>query len=320
MIEHISSVVPFPGVDFPRSTRIPLRRSIRSGHPSRTDRLDLRAFVRLLEAEGLSDRLPDLEHQVATLSNYNFTVFGFAFDPSEIRIPERDLPWLLLGLREGILTRPLVIDSPSAIDALRLSLDASYSLLAYRFEKLARSGIRFSAFQGGWEPWRDLRWTRRGSLSERLRKIVGSPSASYDDLLSVYEGLGPAPTVGDCLGAGPRFLLVGPNREAPRNRVLAIRPNGEPRVKRMLECRSPAFALEEGCRFLSPEATLMLLGSPGVRADDSSILGMDGPIWLSGLNSLGRVAMMQAETRGVALTCGDPRRNDPVDRLPASSE
>ncbi|MEO6325924.1 MAG: hypothetical protein ABIQ65_14965 [Thermoanaerobaculia bacterium] len=318
MLDHLSSILPFPGV--PRSTIFPTRHAIRSGRPSHGDRLDLHTFVRLLEAEGLSDRLPDLELQVSTLSNYNLRVFGFAFDPSEIRIPERDIPWLLMGLRTGILTRPLVIDSPSAIDAIRLGLASSSPLLFYRLERLAQSGIHFASFYGAREQWRDLRWTRRGALADKLLRVVGSASASHENLSAVYERLRPAPTVGDRLGAGPRFLLVGPDREPAQNRVLSKQSNGEPRAKKMLECRSPAFALEKGCRFLCPEGALMLLGSPGVRDDESSLLAVDGPIWLSGLNPFGRVATLQSESRGIVLDCGDPRRNDPLDRLPASSE
>ncbi|MEO6325685.1 MAG: hypothetical protein ABIQ65_13770 [Thermoanaerobaculia bacterium] len=318
MLQHLSSVLPFPGVS--RSSRFPAWHAIRSARPPRGDRLDLRTFVRLLEAEGLSDRLPDLELRVSALSDYNLKVFGFAFDPRDLRIPERDLPWLLMGLRTGVLTRPLVIDSPSAIDSIRVGLDVSSSLLFYRLERLAESGLHFSCFSGSREQWRDLRWTKHGSLADKLLRVVGSPSASHDDLTAVYERLRPAPTVGDRLGAGPRFLLVGSNREPSQNRVLARRPNGAPSVRRMLECRAPAFALEKGCRFLSPEAALLLLGSPGVRDDESSFLAVDGPIWLSGLNPFGRVATLQSESRGIVIGCGDPKRNEPLDRLPASSE
>lgn len=318
MFEHVASVLPFPGVSVRRSAAP--RGSRRPSRAPQGARLDLRAFVHLLAAEGLSDRLPDLERQVAALSAYNRCVFGFTFNPSEVRIPERDLPWLLLGLREGILTRPLVIDSPRAIDAVRLGIDLACPILTYRLEQLALSGIHFRCAAASWEVWRELRWPRHGPLADRVGRLVGARSASYADLAAVYDQLPPSPTIGERLGVGPRFLLVGPNWEERRNRVLAARTNGAPVVKTLASWRSAAFALDEGCRFLSPEAALLLLGTPGVRDGDSTFLASDGPIWLSALNRVGRVAMLQSESSGVVLSCGDPKRVEPFDRLPACSE
>jgi hypothetical protein len=106
-----TAVLPFPGRHIPPPA-FRHRHSPPAARPNWSQRLDIRAFTRLLHVEGLSDRLPDLETQLDALSDENHRVFGFSFDPQEIRIAERDLRWLLLGLRKGLLTRPLVIDSP----------------------------------------------------------------------------------------------------------------------------------------------------------------------------------------------------------------
>jgi hypothetical protein len=319
MFEHASSVISFPDIAH-RSSALRHRHPVRTGRSPYANRLDLRTFVRLLQDEGLSDRLPDLELHIRRLSDYHRSVFGFTFDPAAIRIPNRDLAWMLLGLREGILTRGIVIDSPRAMDVVRLGLDPTCSMLRYRFEQLVRSGIHFISPCATWSLWNDLRWPKHGSLAERVTRVGGAPSASYTDLMAVYESLPSPPTIGGRVGIGPRLLLVGRNREPRLNRVLAARSNGEPVVKTMFDCRSPAFALEEGCRFLSPEGALLLLASPDVRDGESSYLAEEGPIWLSGLNPFGMMAKMQSEARGVFVSVGDVRRNDPLDRLPASSE
>jgi hypothetical protein len=319
MLQHSAAVLPFPGHHLPPPA-LRRRHSPPPSRPQPTQRLDLRSFTRLLHAEGLSDQLPDLETQVDALSDEHRSIFGFSFDPEEIRIAERDLPWMLLGLRKGILTRPLVIDSPCALDAVRLGLALSCSMLRYRFECLERSGIHFRNSSGSWALWSDLRWPRIAPLADAVRRLVGPRLPSSSDLAAVYERLPLSVTIGDRLGAAPRFLLVGRDREPVRNRVLAARPDGRPAMRSFIGFRYPALALERGCRFLSPEAALLLLGSQELRSGESSLLAADGPIWLSGLDPFGRVAMMQSEVDGIVIMCGDPRRNEPFDRLPASSE
>ncbi|KAA0255529.1 hypothetical protein FBQ97_00100 [Acidobacteria bacterium ACD] len=319
MLQHTAAVLPFPGHGVPPPA--PRRRhSSSAARHQPTSRLDLRSFVRLLRAEGLSARLPSLRHQVEELAERHHAVFGFGFDPDEIRIPARDLPGMLLGLREGILTRPVVVDSPHILDAIRLGLDFASSMLRYRIERLAASGIRFRFPELGWALWSDLRWPRHGSLAERIRRIVGMPSASHGDLVTVYERLPRPPTIGERLGTAPRLLFVGESREPWRTKLLGSDSSGELVVKALQSFRSAAVALEEGCRFLSPEAALLLLASPETRQGNPGPFGWEGPVWLSGVDQFGRVAMMEADSDAVTLSCRQPRRFEMFDRLPASSE
>jgi hypothetical protein len=102
--------------------------------------------------------------------------------------------------------------------------------------------------------------------------------------------------------------------------VLAAGPNGTPIVRGMSPFHSAACAFEARCRFLAPEAALLLLGAPDVRDRSSTFLGADHGIWLSALDPFGRVAMMRSHPDGIELSCEHPRRSDPIDRLPASSE
>ena len=319
MVGHGASILSFPQIDA-RGSTLGGRHHDRAATTPDSDRLDLGSFVRLLEREGLADRLPHLELRVQALSNDYLNVFGFTFDPSEIRIPKRDVPRLLLGIRERVFTRPLVIHSPSVLDAIRLGLQPSMPMLTYRFECLARSGLRFKSAFTSWIFWKDLRSPRDRPLADEVRRVVGPRLSASSDLAAVYEGLPPGATIAERLGAAPQFLLVGRNRESAHNRVLATRADGTPVVKVLTGCRSPAFAMERGCRFLSPEAALLLLGWQDNRDGDSSLLACEGPIWLSALDPFGRVPMLQSEPDGVVLSTGDPRRNEPFDRLPATSE
>lgn len=294
--------------------RIPLE--ARKRIPGR--RLDLRAFRQHLETAGLSEQLPYLESRIEELADYNERVFGFSFDPADIRIAERDLPRMTLGLREGILVRPLVIDSPRTEDAVRLGLDLSAPMLRYRYDCLARSGIRFIGGEGRWEEWRELRTPWHGSLADRVRRS-GCPT-SPPDFWGLHPLLPPPSTIGERLGAAPRLVLVGPDTEPFENRLLATGPDGEPVVRTMGSTHSAGNALRQGCRFLSHEGALLLLGTPDLRSDDSTMLASMGAIWLSAVNPFGRLAMLRTHTDGVELLCQDPQRDRPFDRVPASSE
>jgi hypothetical protein len=102
--------------------------------------------------------------------------------------------------------------------------------------------------------------------------------------------------------------------------VLATGGDGAPVVRTLSCIRSAAHALEQGCRFLTPEAALLLLGTPRVRERVSTFLATESSIWLSAVNPHGRVAMLRSLPDGVLLSCEDPRRIEPFDRVPASSE
>lgn len=301
-----------------RQAILPFPRRVPPRHTKQTGRLDLFHFIHLLDEEGLADRVPFLEDSIAALAHYHRSVFGFGFRPSDLRIPLRDVPWILLGIRDGILTRPVVLDSPSLMDVVELGLDTAQSILHLRIERLAASGMQFLGSDVAWD---GLRSARHGALADRLaRSLQRGRSAWWSDFQDVYEHLPDGPTVGERVGTAPRLLFVGAP-EGPRpGRLLAVRESSEPCARTVAPWQSAALTLEAGCRFLGPEAALLLAGCPDVREGDSSLLGGGQPVLLAALTPSARVATMQAEAHGVRLGCRDARGCDIGDRFIAAHE
>lgn len=285
------------------------------------DVLTVTEFEALLAHLDLLDRLPDLHADLADLSISNETWYGFSFDPAELRIAPRDLPRMLLGLWAGILIRPLVIDSPSREDVNALQLSGETTMLEYRVRALAKSGLGFSDIELSLQFWTNLRACADAPLWTALLKNDGVVDASRKHLAEVYPTLPPTPTIADRAGTAPRFLLIGPDDEPRINRVLADGIDGRPRIEVCeLGGRSVRSALEQHTRFLSPEAALLALGAPGVRDDYTSRFASDSWAWVSGIIPDGRVAALSTQDYGVHLGVADPTNQDPMIRLPVSSE
>jgi hypothetical protein len=269
-----------------------------------------------LATDGLAERVPYLEEHVRALAHTHRSLFGFAFTPSELRIPARDLPWLLAGIRAGLLTRPVVLDSPRAQDVASLGLDPSQSLLRFRVERLRASGMHVRSPEASLATWETLRWPERDSLAEAL---AAKPPLALRDPLGVYERLPQAATIGERVGMRPRLLLVGRGTGPRRGALLGARSDGTVRLHDSTEWATAASALESGCRFLTPEAALLLAGAPGVRDEESSFLGLDGPVLLAALTPHARIATLSSDEDGIQLGTADPWRMHTFDRFVAVS-
>lgn len=282
--------------------------------------LRLADFLDVLGRERLDDLLPDLKAHLRQLAHYNRTVFGFGFDPAEVRVLPQDLPRMLAGLRHGILTRPLVLDSPSEDDARRLGFDRATPVLEYRIQKLAESGIHFPALAARLALWRELRRPLVGTLADIVQRHTTGLLGARDAFFLAHEDLPRPETVGDRIGAAPRLVLVGRNDELWRNPVLADDAGGPVVVEREQHLAAAGYAVRQGCRFLSPEAALLLLGAPGVRDGATSKLATTTAIWLAGVSTYGRVARIQSQADGILLECADAWSQSHFHRLAPTSE
>lgn len=294
-----------------RQSRLPFPRPRKTGDPFGGHRLDLKSFTALLRAEGLAERLPDLADRVRALAHSARILYGFSFAPSELRIPTRDLPWLLAGLASGLTCRPLVVDSPRPADVAALGLDPHQPMLAYRLERLRASGMRILNPSAGAALAAEYRWPERGSLADAL----GDNGLQH--LPEVYERLPPARTIGGRVGAGPRLVLVGQYLGPRRGPLLATGTAGSARVEDPATFPTAASVLAAGCRLLTPEVALLLAGFPDVRDDVSSFLGCDGPVLLSALTPFARLATITSFETGIQLGTADPWRVHSADRFVA---
>jgi len=294
-----------------RQAPLPFPRSSRRSLLPAGFRLDLRGLRALLASEGLAERLPDLEEHVGALAHTARQVFGFSFAPSEVRIPVRDLPWLLAGLSAGLTLRPLVVDSPRPEDVSALGLDPQECLLRYRLRCLWKSGMRILPFHGSLALAEQLRWPERRSLAD----VLGSDALQR--LPEVYDQLGGSATIGSRVGQRPRLVLVGRHTGPRRGPLLGTGEGGSVRVIDSATFPTAASVLEAGCRLLSPEEAFLLAGSPDLRDDTSTFLGCDGPILLGALTPYARVATFTSHEAGIQLGTADPWRVHASDRLVA---
>jgi len=294
-----------------RQTPLPFPRSSRRSTLPAGFRLDLRGLRALLASEGLAERLPDLEERVGALAHAARHVFGFSFAPSDVRIPVRDLPWMLAGLTAGLTLRPLVVDSPRPEDVTSLGLDAHASLLSYRLRCLERSGMRILAFHGSLALASELRWPERRSLTDVLEQ------GTLSSLPEIYEALGPVHTVGARVGQRPRLVLVGRHTGPRRGPLLSKTEGGAVRVIDPVTFPTAASVLEAGCRLPTPEEALLLAASPELRDDASTFFGCDGPLLLGALTPHARIATFTSHEDGIQLGTADPWRVHASDRLVA---
>lgn len=294
-----------------RQTPLPFPRASRRSRLPAGFRLDLRGFRALLSAEGLAERLPDLEERVGALAHTGRQLYGFSFAPSDVRIAVRDLPWLLAGLEAGLTLRPLVIESPRSEDVASLGLDPGEPILRYRLRCLARSGMRIIPFHGSLALAEQFRWPERRSLADALE------TDGLRSLPEVYEELGTAPTIGSRVGQRPRLVLVGRHLGPRRGPLLGTRDDAGVRVIDPATFPTAASVLEAGCRLLTPEEALLLAASPDLRDDTSTFLGCDGPILLGALTPYARIATFTSHEAGIQLGTADPWRVHAADRLVA---
>jgi hypothetical protein len=295
---------------------LPFARGSRRPRPTGTHRLDLGGFVELLANEGLAQRVPYLAEQVRTLAHAHRALFGFSFTPSELRVPVRDLPWLLAGIRAGLLTRPVVLDSPHAEDVASLGLNPTQTMLRFRVERLMASGMHISSPQASLATWEMLRWPERDSLAETL---AGDGHGALRDLPASYDGLAPTATIAQRVGARPRLLLVGRTTGPRRGPLLGARRDGTVRIVDPDAWPTAASVLDAGCRFLTPEAALLLAGAAGMRDGESSFLGCDGSVLLAALTPHARIATITSDEDGIQLGTADPWRVHAFDRFVAVS-
>ena len=296
-----------------REPRLPVPSPVRLSASSGGHRLDLKGFLSILSAEGLRDRVPDLEERICALSRNARTLYGFSFTPSELRIPARDLPWLLSGLASGLTLRPLVLDSPRPEDIASLGLDPRQSMLAFRLDRLRASGMRILNSGASAALCTDLRWPDRDGLGERL----GEDGLRW--LPEVYESLPLPATLGGRAGARPRLIFVGRHGGPRRGPLLAATAGAAVRVEDPATYPTAATVLGSGCRLLTPEAALLLAGQPDLRDGDSSLLGCDGPVLLGALTPFARIATITSYESGIQLGTADPWRVHAADRLVAAT-
>lgn len=294
-----------------RQAPLPFARGARRTSTRESRSLPLHVFHAVLAAEGLDDRLPDLEARLAVLARTQRILYGFAFAPSEVRIPARDLPWLLEGLAAGLTLRPLVLDSPRPDDVHRLGLDPRQSLLGYRLERLMASGMRILNPAGSRALAEQLRWPEHGSLAECLG------ASGLRDLPEVYDRLDHPATIRSRIGRPPRLVLVGRHTGPRRGPLLASRDGGGVQVVDPATFPTAATVLATGCRLLTPEEAVVLAGAADLRDDTSTFLGCDGPILLGALTPYARIATITSHDDGIQLATADPWRVHASDRLVA---
>lgn len=312
MFTSLARVLPSSADVLPwRQSRLPFPRARKAADPFGRQRLDLKGFTALLRAEGLAERLSDLEDRVRALAHSARMLFGFSFAPSDLRIPARELPWLLAGLASGLTFRPLVVDSPRPEDVATLRLDPQQPMLAYRLERLRASGMRILNPAAGTALAAEFRWPERGSLADALG------DHGLQQLPEVYERLPLPRTIGGCVGTRPRLVLAGRYLGPRRGPLLATGPAGSARVEDPAGYPTAAAVLAAGCRLLSPEVALLLASLPDVRDDVSSFLGCDGPVLLGALTPFARLATITSFETGIQLGTADPWRVHSADRFVA---
>lgn len=294
-----------------RQAPLPFARGVRRRNARESRSLPLDVFHAVLAAEGLDDCVPDLDARLAVLARAHRTLYGFSFAPSALRVPARDLPWLLAGLAAGLTLRPLVLDSPRPEDVRRLGLDPRQSLLSYRLDRLMASGMRILNPGGSRALAEQLRWPERGSLAECLGP------RGLCDLPAVYDRLDHPATIRSRTGEHPRLVLVGRHTGPRRGPLLAPRDGGGVRVVDPATFPTAATVLAAGCRLLTPEEAVLLAGAPDLRDDTSTFLGCDGPILLGALTPYARIATITSHDDRIQLATADPWRVHAADRLVA---
>lgn len=237
--------------------------------PLPTQNIGVAEFLELLADNGLAKKLPGFRARLDKLARSNRATYGFSFNRDDPRLVHAaDIPRMLLGLREGILTQAVVIDSPSGGDMRRLKLDPLQSMLALRFIALKKSGLRF-LYESAEEIWTKVRTPENAPLWTAYHQMIRK------NLVRAFDALPPPPTIFERRDSPPRLVLVGRN-SSPRNCRVLVDLDGQPGVRqfnqsvhRSIELTS---ALAHRASFLTPEAALILMGSPGVRVGKTTLL------------------------------------------------
>ncbi len=274
-----------------------------------------------LAAESITDRLPNLRQQLDDLARHNAETYGFSFQPDDLTIPEADVSRMLLGLREGLLTRLLVIDSPTAADVQRLHLRGETTMLEYRMSALIKCGYRFYDVPERLSSLSELRTPTDHPLWTLFVKPDGTVDTSESHAASIYRALPATPTIADRTGAAPRLILTGPDAWGTTARLLADGDDGTPVIlDRSGSSLTPEEALRARAHFISPEAALVALGAPYPHARQTPASVPKAWHWTAGLTPEGEVARLYAYQGAVGLRWGDPADFLGHCRFPATSE